>query len=393
MLKLSQGVGTTVSVGANIIANTTALFVGNSTVNTVITQNTLQVANAAGSTLFVAANGNIGINNITPSNKFNVRATSNTQVILNFLENNDTGTGAVAIQRFTAGTDKSLTVYAAGSGYSGMYGTATAPTFFYDFDTHVFRTLAGTTQLYIASNTNVGIGNSTPADKLTVEGNTISLSANDASTKIQLVNRGNNTTARFPQFVAIHYSGNTAAGDSGGQPVVELIHARGSVGSILPVQTGDVLGGFNTWGSNSTTTTSATRIHGVAEAAFTTTATAAIQFLTTNAGTQAEVVRFSANGNVGIGNSTPNAKLLVGGNVWIKPNESGANAIALSLGRFSDTNSSGFDFITDDATSDSLTIRSNRYNGYFYWTRNSGSGLANVVTLEGVNVTGTNFNI
>jgi len=344
------------------------------------------IANTANDLAIFAANGNVGIGNMTPANKFNVQVTSNTQVILNFLENNDTGTGAVAIQRFTAGTDKSLTLYAAGGGYSGMYGNATAPTFFYDFDTHSFRTLAGTTQLYIASNTNVGIGNSTPTDKLrvegtasfltsaavganvianttalflgnstvntvitqttatfnanstatalfvaangnvgignttpgdkvTIEGNVLSLSGNNASPKILILNRGNNTTIQFPQLVVLHYSGNTAAGDSGGQPVIELQRARGSLGATLPVQSGDVLGGFNTWGSNSTAILSATRIHGVAEAAFTTTATAGLQFFTTNAGTQAEVVRFSANGNVGIGNTAPAEKLVVNGNI------------------------------------------------------------------------------
>ena len=158
---------------------------------------------------------------------------------------------------------------------------------------------------------NVGIGTSTPAARLAVEGNNIFLSANDASPRIEILNRGNNTTNRFPALTVTHYTGNSTGGDSGGLPVVELSRFRGSVGAFLPIQSGDILGGYNTWGSNSTSSLSATRIQGVAEAAFTTTATAGLQFITTSAGTQSEKVRIAANGNVGIGNTAPNNRLTV----------------------------------------------------------------------------------
>ena len=70
-------VATTISVGANVIANTTSLFVGNSTVNTVITQNTLQVANATATAFLVAANGNIGIGNNAPGHPLSVNGNIN----------------------------------------------------------------------------------------------------------------------------------------------------------------------------------------------------------------------------------------------------------------------------------------------------------------------------
>lgn len=61
------------SVGANVVANTTALYVGNSTVNTVITQTTAAFgANSSATALFVAANGNIGIGNSTPTWRLHV---------------------------------------------------------------------------------------------------------------------------------------------------------------------------------------------------------------------------------------------------------------------------------------------------------------------------------
>jgi len=266
---------------------------------------TVAVTNSTANVINIAANGNIGIGYTTPEYKLRVSGTIVGDANDNFFgtfagDYVDIGnlgtTGSVYFDARGASSNVNVRIRAKGSG------------------DHAFSTSGGSTEVVrFAANGNVGISNATPTNKLTVEGNVISLSANDAGTKIELLNRGNNTTTRFPQFVATHYSGNTAAGDSGGQPVVELIHARGSLGSVLPVQVGDILGGFNTWGSNSTAILSATRIQGVVESAFTTTATAAIQFITTNAGTAAEVVRFSANGNVGIGNATPGSKLTIAG--------------------------------------------------------------------------------
>jgi hypothetical protein len=177
----------------------------------------------------------------------------------------------------------------------------------------VTNTFTVGTAAYFISNGHFGIGTSTPAARLAVEGNNIFLSANDASPRVEILNRGNNTTARFPALTVTHYTGNATGGDTGGQPVIELFRLRGSVGSLLPVQSGDILGGYNTWGSNSTASLSATRIQGVAEAAFTTTATAGLQFITTSAGTQSEKVRITATGNVGISNTAPTQKLHIQG--------------------------------------------------------------------------------
>jgi len=61
---------TGVNVGANVNLSTTQLNVGNSTVNSVISQTTASFnANSTATALYVAANGNIGFSNTTPAVK------------------------------------------------------------------------------------------------------------------------------------------------------------------------------------------------------------------------------------------------------------------------------------------------------------------------------------
>lgn len=131
-------------------------------------------ANTTNEKVRLVANGNFGIGTVTPGERLSIsgvvaaRVTSNTAVVVNYLENSNTGTGVQTIQRLTAGADKSLTHVVSGSGFSGMYGSATAPSFFYDFDTHTFRKLDGTGLAVFAANGNIGFGNGTPTTKLTV---------------------------------------------------------------------------------------------------------------------------------------------------------------------------------------------------------------------------------
>ena len=149
--------------------------------------------------------------------------------------------------------------------------------------------------------------NSITANNTAVTGMTLAATNNDI--RVNISNYGPSSTPRYPGLSVTHYTSNATGGDVGGFPVVELTRYGGNTSIASATPSGLTLGGFNTWGSNSTSALSATRIEGISEAAFTTTATAGIRFLTTNAGTQAERMRISAAGNITI----PNQPMFWGG--------------------------------------------------------------------------------
>ena len=96
-----------------------------------------------------------------------------------------------------------------------------------------------------------------------------------------------------------------------------------------------------------------------------------------------ERMRITSSGNVGIGTDDPSYGLeLSGSRAWFKPNETGASATALSLGRLSDNNSPFYDVTTNDATGDSVTHRINRYTGTWRFNRSSPDGEQNGVVLS-----------
>lgn len=327
-----------INVNNAIVAN--LVVTGATSVNA-----TFAVVNTTANVLFVAANGNVGIQTNAPafplhiySNNASLGAfntTGGTNLIIDspsaqaaavlfrqgggnalFFGTKASNTTVLRIGESSTGQER-FTFFAnstAGSARMGINNTAPTDTLSVNGSFQVTNTTASA--FFVAANGNIGIGNSAPVEKLSIEGSFMSLSANDASPRIQILQRGNTTTSRFPQFVAVHYSGNTAAGDSGGFSVVELIRQRGTLSAPSAVLSGDILGGFNTWGSNTTgSQLAATRIQGIAEANFTTTATAGIQFITVNAGAGSEKVRIGANGNVGINNAAPTDMLSVNGTV------------------------------------------------------------------------------
>lgn len=101
----------------------------------------------------------------------------------------------------------------------------------------------------------------------------------------------------------------------------------------------------------------------------------------------------SLNNRVGIGTRTPNVAFEVVGRAWFRPNDTGANAIAASFGTYSSSISSFYDIITDDATSDMVVNRINRFNGFYHWNKSSAVGEHRLATLEGANNTYTRLGI
>ena len=268
----------------------------------------------------ITSSGNVGIGTSSPSQKFDVNGTSRFRQELQF---NPSGTiqSRIGIGSYTG----SEAIF----GIGNDNGATANNIVFYN---------AGTERVRVDASGNVGIGTSTPAAKLSIAVpaagftgdiaqftspyGTISTSLTSANgdNRIIINTLGPSSQARYPGFIVNHYTSNSTGGDSGGFPVVELLRAGGNNTVSFPTPADQIIGGFNTWGSNSTSVVSATRIEGVSEAAFTTAATAGIRFLTTNAGTQTEVVRFAANGNVGIGTGSPTAKLTVTGTANVSGN-------------------------------------------------------------------------
>ena len=139
---------TSAAVGANVIANTTALFLGNSTVNTVITQTTASFsANSTYGTLVVAANGNVGVGISAPTSRLMVNGSFRSVV---------SSQGDYVIS------------------HSGLVSTAGAVA-----GVQLGLTGGGIEAIRIDTGANVGIGNTTPNAKLQVTG-TANISGNVA---------------------------------------------------------------------------------------------------------------------------------------------------------------------------------------------------------------------
>lgn len=135
----AANVASILNVGANININTVAIAVGNSTVNV--------FANA---TLFYVANSTSSAN-VSPAG-FNIGSSFA----------NSTAVGVGANIRFT-----SVQIFAGNTTVNSSITTTTAS----------FNANTTTTALFVASNGNIGMGNTAPTDKLRVEG-TASFTAN-----------------------------------------------------------------------------------------------------------------------------------------------------------------------------------------------------------------------
>jgi hypothetical protein len=131
------------------------------------------------------------------------------------------------------------------------------------------------------------------------------------------INYKSSTAGRYPGISAKNYSGSV-----GGFPAFNVTYYRGSYGALELLQAGDTIGVFNgqaaTNSSGSEVNTA--QIQFVASANHTSTSTSsAMHFYTTPLGeiNMQRRMTITDNGNVGIGTTSPSAKLDVGGNIAI----------------------------------------------------------------------------
>jgi hypothetical protein len=194
------------------------------------------------------------------------------------------------------------------------------------------------TAAYFVANGNVGIGTSSPSSKLTVSSTATGTYeigrflgvANSSpylyhmtiggSPNFTLLSYGPQPSAVYPTLVIRGFYSNAAGGDAGGYPQIEFVRSGGNTSITTATPSGSVLSRIISYGSNSTSSLPGTIIESVAEADFTTTSTTGIRFQTANTGSLAERMRIAANGNVGIGTSTPGAMLAVTGTANISGN-------------------------------------------------------------------------
>lgn len=121
------------------------------------------VNSSATQTLF-ASNGNVGIGNTTPATVLVVERSDNTYTAAVTVRNPNTGGQAQAILDLVSddGNFRLFKTSAAGGGIAGVYVSTADPLVLYT------NTVA---RVHITAGGNVGIGNTTPADKLVIDGN------------------------------------------------------------------------------------------------------------------------------------------------------------------------------------------------------------------------------
>ena len=149
-LPATANIATLINVGANVNLSTSALTVGNSTVNTTVNATSLIVgSNVAtfGTAVYHVANGNVGIQTSLPDAHFHISS----------------GSAKVRIGLTTS--NQYADIYRDSPTGFIIYNAAQAS----PFTGHVWQ-VNSTEYMRIAANGNVGIGNSTPGSALVVNG-------------------------------------------------------------------------------------------------------------------------------------------------------------------------------------------------------------------------------
>jgi hypothetical protein len=222
--------------------------------------------------MFISSSGNVGIGTTTPSVTLQVDASGG-----GLIRATRTGAGSGYIQMEADGTN----------------GTLTA-------NNTLYFNAGGSARMTILSGGNVGIGTTSPSAKLHVIGSVYAVSAN--------ANQGSPAAGVF-------YSGDdSAASWRGGVAIIHNSDVTITAGSSIGIN-------FQPLASTSSTFYGAASIKAIRPNSTANNQDTDLAFFTrvgsSNSTTDAEKMRITAGGNVGIGNSSPADKLDVSGNISI----------------------------------------------------------------------------
>lgn len=292
---------------------------------------------ASGTGALVSYQGAVGIGNPTPGNALSIARNS----------------GTAAYVQTLSGTNSSL--FGNGAGGETIAGSFSAQPFLL-YSNSAERARFDTDGMLTVNKAGAGKA---------------SVLVSGVDTVYQAITTTSNTSSSFPQLQIVNYGAN------GGQPVLGTYNSRGTAVSPSALLNGDALASFIQYGRGSSAFAEGSRIESVLTAApSTNNLTAALRFLTTNAGTSAERLRIAANGVVSLPSS---GSLQVGNATWttnandIFLNTSGASVIYLR------PNGAGSTTWQYEASSSST---------YHRWLGASGAELARL-TGTGLGVGGT----
>lgn len=184
------------------------------------------------------------------------------------------------------------------------------------FSTAKTGTAGAAERMRIDASGNVGIGTTSPQAALDVNGalqsTALTVSRADAYTSA-IIQNTSSAINRYPAVAVQNW-----AGSSSGYPMFNLQNSRGTSVTSSPLNSGDTLGLFQAVGvyNAANTVYVGANIRFTAAENFTATSAGSnTTFSTTNLGatTPTEKMRISANGNVGIGTTSPGAMLDVAG--------------------------------------------------------------------------------
>ncbi|MEH2551640.1 hypothetical protein V1283_008285 [Bradyrhizobium sp. AZCC 2262] len=309
--------------------------------------------------LVINGSGNVGIGTTTPDNLFSIEGSTN-GAVFSSLTNSNSGVSAAAEfdirNGYTAGTGLKLRVLGTGFTTSGtniqnsavvLAGTsltgglsvgtiASSPLMFWTTNSERMR---------IDSAGNVGIGNTSPDGKLTVGDGTAAtkfdLYGNASGSKQSWVRLWDSSGQQIGMFVGlgntnvVSINGGGSSYFNGGNVGIgtttpgTLLHINGSdatsytaaqnINTTLSIQNESTTNNsFAQLIFKTTDTVGASKTGAAIDGIFTSHTSGAVSaelaFITSNSNTRSEALRITAAGNVGIGTTTPDAKLTVSTN-------------------------------------------------------------------------------